>query len=71
MQIGKIYKQGGSQVLALPKSYLESLGWTKGTRVQIYLITQEGLLIKKSPPVQESPKSPAKQFAQARREGRV
>lgn len=49
MMVGKLYKQGGSVVLAIPKSYLHSLGWSPGTVIAIYLISEEGLNLKTAP----------------------
>jgi len=66
MHLGTLYKQGGSIVLALPKAYLETLRWSPGKRVAIYLVSEQGLLLKDQPePIELTPKlntSPMEKF---------
>lgn len=37
MEIAKLYKQGGSIVIALPQKYLLTLGWKAGDKVIVIL----------------------------------
>lgn len=37
MEKAKLYKQGGSTVVIIPKNYLKSLGWQRGDVVYVIL----------------------------------
>jgi antitoxin component of MazEF toxin-antitoxin module len=37
MEIAKLYKQGGSTVIALPQKYLQTLGWKAGEKIIVIL----------------------------------
>ena len=37
MERAKLYKQGGSTVVIIPKNYLKSLGWQRGDEVMVIL----------------------------------
>ena len=37
MEKAKLYKQGGSTVIIIPKNYLKSLGWQRGDEVIVIL----------------------------------
>jgi len=48
MEIAKLYRQGGSTVLAIPKRYLKTLGWKPGDQVKVILVGDDSILIKNS-----------------------
>ena len=37
MERAKLYRQGGSTVVIIPKNYLKSLGWNRGDEVYVIL----------------------------------
>ena len=37
MERAKLYQQGGSTVVIIPKNYLKSLGWQRGDNVYVIL----------------------------------
>lgn len=37
MEIAKLYKQGGSVVMAIPQNYLLTLGWKAGDKIIVIL----------------------------------
>ena len=47
MATAKLYKQGGSTVMAIPARYLKSLEWAPGTDLEVLLVGGDQILIRK------------------------
>lgn len=47
MATAKLYKQGGSTVMAIPARYLKSLEWIPGTDLEVLLVGGDQILIRK------------------------
>lgn len=66
MEVAKLYKQGGSTVIALPQKYLQTLGWKAGEKVIVILQGPTMMSLLKGGEQQEFQKMARKAIVQER-----